>query len=57
MGGDEVYPIASLEGYQNRLVGPYRAAPRRSTGDPATRAHGVAGNHDWYDGLTSFNFG
>jgi Calcineurin-like phosphoesterase len=53
-GGDEVYPTASREEYQRRLVAPYAAA----FGDdvPAERPHvyAVPGNHDWYDGLSSF---
>lgn len=65
MGGDEVYPVASPAGYEDRLAGPYRTAL------PAPRAPGIQpaaghepehtalllalpGNHDWYDGLTSF---
>jgi hypothetical protein len=52
MGGDECYPVASRENYTDRLVGPYRAMlpwtehPRWLVALP--------GNHDWYDGLTSF---
>ena len=52
MGGDQVYPAATKEDYENRLVGPYRAAVPWS----ATERHlyAIPGNHDWYDGLTSF---
>jgi uncharacterized membrane protein YdcZ (DUF606 family) len=52
MGGDEGYPVASLANYNDRLVGPYRVMlpwterPRWLVALP--------GNHDWYDGLTSF---
>jgi hypothetical protein len=57
-GGDEVYPVASYEGYENRLAGPWRAAlPWTEPGpdDPAHPAvYAVPGNHDWYDGLTGF---
>jgi hypothetical protein len=58
-GGDEVYPAASTEGYENRLEGPWRAAlPWTPPLDPDDRAHprlyAVPGNHDWYDGLTGF---
>ena len=59
LGGDEVYPAASTEGYENRLEGPWRAAlPWTPTVDPERPAHprlyAVPGNHDWYDGLTGF---
>lgn len=55
MGGDQVYPTATREEYRNRLAGPYRAAlpcvlPERD----APQLYAVPGNHDWYDGLTSF---
>jgi hypothetical protein len=58
-GGDEVYPAASTEGYENRLEGPWRAAlpwtPPLDPDDPAhPRLYAVPGNHDWYDGLTGF---
>jgi len=55
LGGDEVYPVAAPAAYEDRMVGPYRTAL------PAGRSPGRAGvllalpgNHDWYDGLTSF---
>lgn len=53
LGGDEVYPKASPDGYESRLLGPYRAA---TVGEPlGTRSvYAIPGNHDWYDGLTSF---
>ncbi|MBO0875916.1 MAG: metallophosphoesterase, partial [Pseudonocardia sp.] len=52
MGGDECYPVASRANYTDRMVGPYRMMlpwterPRWLVALP--------GNHDWYDGLTSF---
>lgn len=57
LGGDEVYPTASPEEYENRCLGPFRAAlpftePDVDGRHPALLA--VPGNHDWYDGLTSF---
>lgn len=53
MGGDEVYPAASYEGYGARLVDPYtRASASLSRG--GAHLFVVPGNHDWYDGLTSF---
>jgi hypothetical protein len=61
LGGDEVYPVASPAGYKDRMIGPYRMAlPRNqapSPGMPPNRAPimlALPGNHDWYDGLTSF---
>lgn len=65
MGGDEVYPVASPAGYEDRLAGPYRTAlpaPRVPGVQPGAGTEPEAaalllalpGNHDWYDGLTSF---
>jgi hypothetical protein len=63
-GGDEVYPTASTEGYEDRLEGPWRAAlpwTEPTPTDPAVpddpahpTVYAVPGNHDWYDGLTGF---
>lgn len=53
LGGDEAYPVASETNYATRTAGPYGAAlPERGATSPALLA--VPGNHDWYDGLTSF---
>lgn len=53
LGGDQVYPTAARDEYQNRFIGPYRAAlPYVGVHPPAVYA--LPGNHDWYDGLTSF---
>ncbi|WP_223936391.1 hypothetical protein [Arthrobacter sp. StoSoilB5] len=53
LGGDEVYPVASPAAYQNRMAGPYRMAlPTKHNPTPVMLA--LPGNHDWYDGLTSF---
>jgi hypothetical protein len=53
MGGDEVYPYATLVDYEERLVGPYRAMlPHTDVPHPMILA--IPGNHDWYDGLTAF---
>jgi hypothetical protein len=58
LGGDEVYPAASTEGYENRLEGPWRAALPWTEPAPTDPAHptiyAIPGNHDWYDGLTGF---
>lgn len=56
MGGDQVYPTATREEYGNRLVGPYRSAlPCVPDETKAPHLFAVPGNHDWYDGLTSFS--
>jgi hypothetical protein len=55
MGGDQVYPLAKSDGYENRTKGPYRAAlpvPPPDGAQPTLFA--LPGNHDWYDGLTAF---
>src|SRR4051794_9459455 len=65
LGGDEVYPTASSERYEDRLKGPLRTALRADDVRPAVEVGGEArpgaplllalpGNHDWYDGLTAF---
>ena len=46
-GGDEVYPTASKQNYQDRLIAPFEAAYRYDL-------YAIPGNHDWYDGLVSF---
>ncbi len=54
MGGDQVYPVPTRAGYENRLLGPYRAAmPCAHDGRPELLA--VPGSHDWYDGLQNFS--
>src|SRR4051812_3884866 len=55
MGGDQVYPLARSDGYENRTKGPYRAAlPEPPAGQPQPTLFALPGNHDWYDGLTAF---
>ncbi len=54
MGGDEVYPTADREAYQQKLVAPYRTALPHS-GPPEPHLYAIPGNHDWYDGLVSFS--
>lgn len=53
LGGDEIYPTASRSGYDERLVGPLRSARFQQRPD-AREIFAIPGNHDWYDGLTSF---
>jgi hypothetical protein len=55
MGGDQVYPVASGDNYENKMKGPYRAAlPEAPVGMPRPTLFALPGNHDWYDGLTAF---
>jgi hypothetical protein len=54
MGGDQVYPTAKREEYQNRLVGPYKSALPCVLDDTPPHLFAIPGNHDWYDGLTAF---
>ena len=53
MGGDQVYPVASRDQYEERTVEPYASAfPDR--GEPRPALFAIPGNHDWYDSLISF---
>ena len=52
LGGDEVYPTASSEAYKERFIEPFRCA--RWHQKPPRHVYSIPGNHDWYDGLTSF---
>ena len=57
LGGDQVYPSANWEAYRDRFVGPYSAAlpyVDESKGQKVPHMFAIPGNHDWYDGLTSF---
>jgi hypothetical protein len=55
LGGDQVYPSASWGKYRDRFVGPYTAAlPWVENEEKAPHLFAIPGNHDWYDGLTSF---
>ena len=53
-GGDEVYPSASRENYEQRLVAPFSAAYGEEDIQEHPHVFAIPGNHDWYDGLTSF---
>ncbi len=53
MGGDAAYPVPTRDEYENRMLGPYRAAmPCAHGANPELLA--VPGSHDWYDGLHNF---
>ncbi|MDQ4132130.1 MAG: metallophosphoesterase [Actinomycetota bacterium] len=55
LGGDLAYPAATPESYRDRFIGPYQAAfPEPRSGQQPTTMVACAGNHDWYDGLTTF---
>ncbi|GLZ77223.1 hypothetical protein Afil01_20300 [Actinorhabdospora filicis] len=51
MGGDQVYPTASWQDYEDRFKGPYQASLPAGDGG---NLYALPGNHDWYDGLTAF---
>ncbi|XXF77747.1 metallophosphoesterase [Myxococcaceae bacterium GXIMD 01537] len=53
LGGDAVYPSASRDNYEERLLGPYESAMQRSP-EPSPDFFVIPGNHDWYDGLVAF---
>lgn len=52
-GGDQVYPTASRDEYEARLVAPYEAA-RKTSVEPYPQLYAIPGNHDWYDNLVTF---
>ena len=54
MGGDEVYPTPGRQAYSDRTVGPYQSALPWVIYEQAPHLYAIPGNHDWYDGLTSF---
>jgi hypothetical protein len=54
LGGDQVYPTASPEAYEDRFKGPFAAALPHSDPGHEPDMYATPGNHDWYDGLVSF---
>jgi hypothetical protein len=54
LGGDEVYPTASPSAYEDRFMGPFTAALPWLPPSDGPEMFVLPGNHDWYDGLTSF---
>ncbi|MBA3746101.1 MAG: metallophosphoesterase [Solirubrobacterales bacterium] len=54
LGGDQVYPSATPEAYEDRFKGPFAAALPRSEPGAEPDMYATPGNHDWYDGLVSF---
>src|SRR5215470_5836336 len=55
-GGDLAYPNATVEEYRARCLDPYNWAftADRDKQEPRRELFFVAGNHDWYDGLSAF---
>jgi hypothetical protein len=57
MGGDQVYPYPTRKDYRERFAFPYQAAlPASADGSWRRLLFVIPGNHDWYDGLNSFDF-
>lgn len=64
-GGDQAYPAAGLQAYEERLDIPYKTAAVTLAAQLAQKGvarpvHGgalfaIPGNHDWYDGLSAFS--
>ncbi len=54
LGGDQVYPTATPEAYEDRFKGPFAAALPQSAAGEEPDLFALPGNHDWYDGLVSF---
>ena len=55
-GGDLAYPNATIEEYRNRCLQPYNCAFTIEPGSlPPRELFFIAGNHDWYDGLSAFS--
>jgi hypothetical protein len=54
-GGDTAYPVATAQELMNRVIAPWNQVLRGLPNDGCRRVLlGVAGNHDWYDGLDGF---
>jgi len=53
-GGDQVYPVARLKDYRERLLAPFESA-LDFTEEPHPHAFFLPGNHDWYDSLVAFS--
>jgi hypothetical protein len=56
LGGDQCYPQATHEEYEERFVLPYAAAlPPVKDNKHERKLFALPGNHDWYDGLGAFD--
>jgi hypothetical protein len=57
MGGDQVYPFPTRQAYRERFEFPYKTAlPAAPDGNWRRLLFVLPGNHDWYDGLSSFDY-
>ncbi len=54
LGGDQVYPYPTRDEYRDRFAYPFSMAYSDLSNPRMTFA--IPGNHDWYDGLNSFDF-
>ena len=54
LGGDQVYPYPSRDEYRTRFEYPFKMAFSDLTLPRMTFV--IPGNHDWYDGLNSFDY-
>lgn len=58
-GGDQVYPTATRDAYRTRFIDPmavaFRTTHPQAPPNTVRDMFAVPGNHDWYDGLTSFS--
>jgi hypothetical protein len=55
LGGDQVYPTASKEEYDDRFLYPFDTAFEETAAKAdMPDLYAVPGNHDWYDGLSAF---
>jgi hypothetical protein len=54
LGGDQVYPSATPEQYEDRFIGPFASALPSTEHPDKPDMFALPGNHDWYDGLVSF---
>jgi hypothetical protein len=54
LGGDLVYPTPNRERYRRRMRAPFSAALPACSDRTPPCLFAIPGNHDWYDGLTSF---
>ncbi len=55
LGGDEVYPCANQQEYENRLLKPFMYALPVVPYHQHPHLFALPGNHDWYDSLANFS--
>ena len=55
LGGDQCYPQATHEEYEERFVLPYASAMPAVKDGKERKLFALPGNHDWYDGLAAFD--